>query len=91
MSGPDTRTPALTEEQLQRIIAAMQRSGAHVNVSDPRVSAVQNWIIGVVGMGVVGALLWMAQTLSTAVAIQSQHTQILQDHEQRIRNEERRP
>lgn len=76
---------------MQRLLAALQRSGASVNVSDPRVSAVQNWILGAVGSGVVAALLWMAQTLSTAVAIQSQHTQILQDHEQRLRNEERRP
>lgn len=91
MTTPDTRAPVMTEEQLQRIVAALQRGGASVNVADPRVSAVQNWILGAVGTGVVGSLLWMAQTLSTAVAIQSQHTQILQDHEQRIRNEERRP
>lgn len=87
----DTRPPAITEEQLQRLIVAMQRSGANVNVTDPRVTAVQNWILGTVGVGIVSALLWMAQTLSTAVAVQNQHTQVLQDHEQRIRAEERRP
>lgn len=88
---PDTRTPVITQAHVDAIVAALQRGGANVNVADPRVSAVQNWIIATVGAGVVGALLWMAQTLSTAVAIQTQHTQILQDHEQRIRDQERRP
>lgn len=94
--GPDTRTPVITEEQLQRIITAMQRHGASVNVSDPRVSQVQTWILGLVGMGLIAAGAWVAQSISTlsttvtaAVARLDQYGTTLEDHEQRIRHQER--
>jgi predicted Zn-dependent protease len=93
---PDTR-PAITEEQLQRLIAAIQRSGgAHVEVSDPRVSQVQTWILGLVGVGVIAAGGWVAQsistlsqTVSTAVTRLDQQDETQRDHEQRLRDLER--
>jgi hypothetical protein len=95
---PDTRPPAITEEQLQRIIAALQRSGASVSVSDPRVSQVQTWILGLVGLGIIAAGGWVAQSLSslsttvaTAVTRQDQQGRTIEDHEQRLRSVERRP
>lgn len=98
MTTPDTRTPAITEEQLQRIIAAMQRHGANVNVSDPRVSAVQAWIMGLVGTGLVAAAAWGAKSisdLSTTVTIaisrQDRQERTQEDHEVRLRTLERRP
>lgn len=97
MSLPDTR-PAITEEQLQRLLAAIQRSGASVNVADPRVSAVQAWILALVGAGVVAAMGWGAKSLSDltttmtlAIARQDQHGRMLEDHESRLRQEERKP
>lgn len=97
MSAPDTRPPAITEEQLQRLIAAMQRSGANVNVTDPRVSAVQAWILGLVGAGIVAAAAWGAKslqdlntTVTIAIARQDQQGHVQDDHEARIRQLERR-
>ncbi len=95
---PDTRTPAITEEQLQRIVAALSSRGASVNVSDPRVSAVQAWILGLVGSGVVGAAIWGAKSLSElsttvtiAISRQDQQGRVQDDHESRLRSLERRP
>ena len=94
----DTRPPAITEEQLQRLIAAMQRSGANVNVTDPRVSAVQAWIFGLVGAGIVAAAGWGAKalndlstTVTIAIARQDQQVRVQEDHEQRLRHLERTP
>jgi hypothetical protein len=97
--APDTRQPAIiTEAQFAALLAAFERRGASVTVSDPRVSAVQAWIFGLVGTGVVGAALWGAQSLSelnltvtSAVARQEQQGRVQDDHEQRIRALERRP
>lgn len=98
MSTPDTRTPVITEEQLKRIEAALQRSGASVSVSDPRVSQVQTWILGLVGMGLIAAGAWVGQSISTlsatlaaAVSRLDQYGTTLADHEQRLRDQERKP
>lgn len=94
---PDTRPPVITEEQLERIVRAMQRHGASVNVADPRVSAVQTWIIGLVGVGLIAAGTWVGQsintlsaTLSTAITRLDQQGKTQDDHEVRLRNLERR-
>lgn len=98
MTAPDTRTPVITEDQLQRIIQALERSGASVNVSDPRVSQVQTWILGLVGMGLIGAGAWVGQSIGTlsttvasAVATITQYGETLKDHEERLRAQERKP
>lgn len=98
MSSPDTRTPVITEEQLQRLLHAMERSGASVSVSDPRMSQLQTWILGLVGIGLIGAGAWVGQsintlstTLSTALTIQAQQGKTIEDHEQRLRDQERKP
>jgi hypothetical protein len=95
MTSPDTRPPAITQAQIDAIIAALQRpGGANVNVSDPRVSQVQTWILGVVGIGLIGAGTWVGQSiseLSIAVATLQAQQAIVADHEQRLRVLERQP
>ncbi len=95
---PDTRTPVLTDAQVDRIIAAMRQGGASVNVNDPRVSQVQTWILGLVGVGLISAGAWAGQSLNTlsgtlASAVQrlDQQSTTLADHEQRLRDQERKP
>lgn len=80
------------------MIAAMQRSGASVNVSDPRVTAVQTWIIAAVGAGLIGAAGWVGSAITDLkLAVQVGTAQLqasqraIEDHEQRLRNVERRP
>lgn len=96
--APETRPATITEDQLQRILAAMQARGANVNVTDPRVSQVQTWILGLVGMGLIAAGCWVAQsirtlssTVSASVQRLDQYGSTLADHEARIREQERRP
>lgn len=97
MTTPDTR-PAITEEQLQRLVHAIQRSGASVNLSDPRVSQLQTWIIGVVGVGLIAAGAWVGQsiwalsaTVTSAITRLDQYGTMLSDHEQRLRQQEQKP
>jgi hypothetical protein len=37
--------------------------GATVTVQDPRVSQVQNWLIGLIGMGIIVTLGWLANSV----------------------------
>lgn len=95
---PETRPPAITEEQLQRLERALSalRAGGNVSVTDPRVSQVQTWILGLVGVGVISAGVWVGQSINTlsstvagAVSRLDQYGATLQDHEQRLRDQER--
>lgn len=100
---PDTRSPAITEEQLKRLEQQFerllhQRSGGAITVTDPRVSQVQTWILGLVGMGLIAAGCWVGQSinvLSGAVAAAvlrlDQQDKTQDDHEARLRSLERRP
>jgi hypothetical protein len=99
MTTPDTR-PAITEEQLQRLVQSIERmrSEGNVSLTDPRVSQVQTWILGLVGMGLIAAGCWVAQSISTlsstvAASVQrlDQYGTTLEDHEQRLRDQERKP
>jgi hypothetical protein len=93
MTTPDTR-PAITEEQLQRLLAAIQRSGASVNVSDPRVTSLQTWLLGLVGTGVVAGLVMVGSSvidLRAEFVAWRTRWEMVMDHEQRLRQLERRP
>ena len=49
---------------LERAVEKMLESGgASVTVQDPRVSQVQNWLIGLVGAGIVITLGWLANSV----------------------------
>jgi len=98
--NPETRPPAITEEQLQRLLQSIERmrSEGNVSLTDPRVSQVQTWILGLVGMGLIAAGCWVAQsigtlssTVSASVQRLDQYGTTLQDHEQRLRDQERKP
>lgn len=100
---PDTRPSAITEEQLNRLLQDVrrmleQRGGGGITVTDPRVSQVQTWILGLVGMGLIAAGCWVGQSinvLSTSVAAAvlrlDQQDKTQDDHEARLRSLERRP
>lgn len=93
MTSPDTRSGLSDREIaiLERVLAAR---GAQVNVSDPRVTSVQNWLILSVGIGLISAGGWLAQKVSeltVAVATLQAQQAIVGDHEQRLRQLERRP
>lgn len=57
----------MSEERITRLEEAMAKllesGGANVTLQDPRVSQVQNWLIGLVGAGIIMALGWMANSV----------------------------
>lgn len=53
----------MSEEERRRILERMSSSGATVTIYDPRVSQVQNWLIGIVGVGILVALGWLATSV----------------------------
>lgn len=72
--------------------------GARVQIQDPRVSSVQNWLLGLIGAGIVGGIIWVGTNISglreTVVRLVTQNEFILgrlDDHEDRIKDVERRP
>lgn len=57
----------MSEERISALEQAIERlseqGGASVRVEDPRISRVQNWILGIVGMGIIGTLGWLANSV----------------------------
>ena len=51
---------------LERAVEKMLESGgASVTVQDPRVSQVQNWLLGLVGAGIIASLVSMASSIDS--------------------------
>ena len=51
---------------LERAVEKMLESGgASVTVQDPRVSQVQNWLLGLVGAGIIVSLAWLASSVDS--------------------------
>lgn len=91
----ETKPGALSQREIEIIerVASLLKHGGNVTVSDPRVSQVQTWIIGLVGAGLVGAGLWVGSAiyeLRAEVSTWTSRGELIQDHEQRIRELERR-
>lgn len=94
MTPPDTRSNALSDRDIAIIERLLAGRGASVNVSDPRLTQLQSWLIGLVGSGVIGGLLLLTTAvldLRTEVAKWHARWEMVMDHEQRIRHLERRP
>ena len=91
--NPQTRPPVLSTADIERIVHALsKRGGANVSIQDPRVSQVQMWIFGLVGAGIVGAALWVANSISDLKVVAERQTVLIEQLERRItRLEERRP
>jgi hypothetical protein len=55
----------LHEEDIELIVAKISGGGASVTVTDPRVSQIQNWLIGLVGLGIIASLGWLANSVDS--------------------------
>lgn len=91
----------MSEERIAALESALERlaeaGGGSVTVQDPRVSSVQNWILGAVGAGIVMALAWGANSINrlnvTMERVITQNAAViatLSDHSDRIKELERR-
>lgn len=93
MSNPDTR-PALSEEQLQRLLSAIQgmRGGASVSVTDPRLTKAIIWLLVTVGGITLTVGSWLVTDAVARGRLDERVVTILEQHDKRLdRLEERRP
>ncbi len=91
------------DAQLRRQRAHGDKGGATINQLDPRVSKAINWLWAALGSGVIGSVIYVGSQLGSLrdavadtnlqVALSRQQTtailEELQDHESRIRQNER--
>jgi hypothetical protein len=89
---PDTRPPALTEEQFQRFLAGLHGRGANVNVTDPRLSKAIIWLLLTVGAVTLSVGGWLVTTTIANGRLDERVVTILEQHDRRLnRLEDRRP
>lgn len=53
----------MSQDQVEEIVRAVETRGGSVTIQDPRVSQVQTYMIGLVGLGIIGALGWLATSV----------------------------
>jgi hypothetical protein len=56
----------MSEERLTALedrVANLLGNGASITVQDPRVNQVQTWLIGLVGLGIIVSLGWLANSV----------------------------
>lgn len=46
----------LTQHEVDKVVEGLVNRGARVEMKDPRVSAIHNWVIGTIGFGIVSAI-----------------------------------
>lgn len=87
----ETRPSALSPDDVSKIVKALETHGGSVNIQDPRVSQVQMWILGLVGTGIVGAALWLANSVNQLKIVAERQTVLIEQIERRVsRLEERK-
>jgi hypothetical protein len=60
-----TRPTAMTPEEADKIMKDAMARGASVLVSDPRVTAVTNWLLGVIALGLLSGFWSMFASINT--------------------------
>ena len=55
----------MSEEDVNRLARILERRGGTVSIQDPRVSQIQTWMIGLVGLGIIMALGWLATSVDS--------------------------
>lgn len=59
-----TRPPALSPEDVEKIVSAMSRKGASISMTDARFTAVQTWFIAAMGVSIIGLQTWLINTVN---------------------------
>ena len=92
-----TRPSALSPEDVDRLVKVLEQRGGSVTIQDPRVSQVQTWMWGVIGICVIGLGGWLInsvnalnQTMQRVVVTNEYVVKIVDAHDRRIADLERR-
>ena len=93
MVDPITRPAAISEEDVNRLAKILERRGGTMTIQDPRINQVQNWLIGLVGAGMISAMLWLANSVDNlnknfaGMSVWKDYTEHrVADNEKRIRD-----
>lgn len=85
-----TRPSTLTAEEMEKLLEKLVNRGASITMVDPRVTSVQNWVLGTIGLTLIGVGGWgvksindLNQTMTIVVtqnAYRDKQVQRVEDH-----------
>lgn len=97
-----TRPPSMSQEQLDRLAEKIAAKGGSITIADPRVTNAQTWLMGTIGLLVIGIGTWGVQSINelnqTMIRVVTQneamsrvldsHSRKLEQHDDRLRSVE---
>lgn len=60
----DTKPSALSSNDINRIVEALQTHGAQIAIQDPRVSSAQNWLLATIGGAIILVGAWLIKSVN---------------------------
>jgi hypothetical protein len=60
----NTRPPAITEAELEKLMERLVSTGARITMVDPRVTGAQTWILATIGLTLIGVGTWGIRSIS---------------------------
>lgn len=59
-----TRPPTLSPEEMDKLMERLATHGAHITMSDPRVTSIQTWLLATIGVSLVGGIGWGVKSIN---------------------------
>lgn len=59
-----TRPQVSSPEDIEKLVEAAVRRGANIQMSDPRMTALQTWFLGVIGITAIGTGGWLIKSVN---------------------------
>lgn len=75
-----TKPSTLTQEEMDKLLERLANHGARITMVDPRVTSVQNWMLGTIGVAMLGLAGWGIQSIN---ALNNTMTRVLTQNEYR--------
>ena len=94
--NPISRPSVLTKSDIDRLLTAIENRGGNINISDPRVTQIQTYVISCVGIVLLGLGGWLVNSINTLnttmqrVVTTNEYTvKAIDDHTRRLEDLER--
>lgn len=62
--GPISRPSVVSKGDIDRILKAIENRGGNINISDPRVSQIQTWVLSSVGVVLLALGAWLVSSIN---------------------------
>lgn len=59
-----TRPPAMSPEDIEKVVREMTRRGANIQMTDARLTTVQTWLLTAIGVAIIGLGTWLIQSVN---------------------------